>query len=70
MTRKDYVKFADVLKATKPDAIADAEAAAEAWNTWAATVRGIVDIFSMGNQQFDHARFYARIGVDPADVAQ
>lgn len=79
MTRKDYVKFADMLKATKPTpsqpsafdstgAIRLAHDTA-AWATWAAVVRGMVDVFCMDNQQFDHARFYARIGIDPADVA-
>jgi hypothetical protein len=73
MTRKDYVKFASVLKQNKPTSrdeieIHPSDVAATDEETlinavWRQLAGDIADIFQQDNPKFDRARFLAAAGV-------
>ena len=60
MTRKDYVKFAAMLKAKRSFAIQQTLT----HNLWQDHVNDTADIFADDNPNFDRARFLAACGVE------
>jgi hypothetical protein len=55
MSRKDYTKIADALRATRPGPDADVAALA----TWVNVMREIAFAFEAENPRFDYAKFRA-----------
>jgi len=56
MTRKDYVRFAEMLKANKPQ---DGE---EGKHLWWQIVQGMACECKRDNAAFDHSKFYTACG--------
>ena len=59
MTRKDYIKFADALKAEKPGANWDPNKMVQ----WRLDVRAIAGVLAQDNGRFDKERFYDATGM-------
>ena len=60
MTRKDYIKFANALKAEKPGKNWDANKHIQ----WRLDVEAVAGVLASDNPQFDRQRFLDAAGVE------
>ena len=64
MTRRDYIKFADMFLRAKPDEYYAKAAMYACTIAWSNMVRKTADIFADDNPNFNRAKFYEACGYE------
>ena len=62
MSRKDYIKFARILREIKPQKSNNIKEYGAKLSQWDKMIEAIADIFEDDNGRFDRDKFYKEVG--------